>query len=309
MNRWLHRVYPTQMLRVYATLTLAALIALATACSSHPTGQILTSPVTARTTSAWHPAIIAGNSNGTGNVETSSAIINLRPAITFRYIVNGFDSDPKYVRANDADGTDWGTVYTVDGSGDSGRFSSMIEVRNGGTKYPFVAYQRDGDLYCKRATVADGSSWPFVGTQLEAGTDTGVYATASLVGAGEPAIAWVNADDGSLRYCKATNSDGTAWNPVVTVISSNVLATGIGFTVVDGQPAIAYTHDGTNKEVRFVRAALRGYRAALCLRAPRRAAFRGYRAASCMKSAPAGRVPWLPRSIVLKSAPAGRVLF
>jgi hypothetical protein len=68
-------------------------------------------------------------------------VIAGRPAISYWDYNN---SDLKYVRAYDADGSTWGTPFVVDSVGNVGTFTSMLSL-NG---YPAISYcdETNGDL-------------------------------------------------------------------------------------------------------------------------------------------------------------------
>lgn len=73
---------------------------------------------------------LAGDSVGAWN---PLAVINGNPAIAYGYLSN---SNLYYMRALDAQGTNWGTAEQVDNSVDVGYWVSMVELNSG----PAIAY-------------------------------------------------------------------------------------------------------------------------------------------------------------------------
>jgi PKD repeat protein len=115
-----------------------------------------------------------------------------------------------------------------------------------------------GELHYVRAIDPEGSAWDDPVLLDASGPILDLSMT--VVG-GRPAIAYgVDLDnnfftkDYELRYVRASNTDGTAWNAPLTVDNStNLVGEGCSMAVVDGLPAIAY-REGTVGELRYIRA-------------------------------------------------------
>ncbi len=70
---------------------------------------------------------------------------------------------------------------------------------------------------------------------------------------GNPAISYFDATNGDLKYVRATDADGTAWDTPLTLDSTGIVGEYTSLTVVNGNPAISY-FDNANSNVRYVRA-------------------------------------------------------
>jgi hypothetical protein len=75
-----------------------------------------------------------------------------------------------------------------------------------------------------------------------------------LVG-GNPAIAYSEDTKGDLKYVRASNPAGSAWDAPITVVTGGASVAGpwCSMAMVNGNPAIAY-YDETNKDLKYVRA-------------------------------------------------------
>jgi hypothetical protein len=123
--------------------------------------------------------------------------VNGRPAIGYYAFGYGL----RYVRANDATGSSWGTPVTVDDSGDVGVDASLAIV-NGN---PAISYldQDYYDLMYIRATDANGAAW---GPSIGVNTDLNVGGFTSLaVVAGNPAISYYDYTNAALKYIRAND--------------------------------------------------------------------------------------------------------
>jgi hypothetical protein len=176
---------------------------------------------------AWGAPLNAGAIADDEGPYTCLKIINGRPAISYQSLEA---NDLAYVRANDADGTSWGSRQLLATAMDSGWYSSM-EVVNGLPGICF--YDAAGtDLQFMQALDADGDSWgSIIGVDAGAG-DTGAYCSLEVIN-GKPSIAYRNEGLDTLGYARAGNADGSNW--------------------IQGRPAIAY-YDETNKDVRYLQA-------------------------------------------------------
>ena len=83
--------------------------------------------------------------------------------------------DRYYVRANDANGTSWGTPVAVYTTNNVGAYTSMAVV-NGNPAISFYDFTNT-DLYYVRATDADGTTW---GSPVAAHTTSGAVGSYTL---------------------------------------------------------------------------------------------------------------------------------
>jgi hypothetical protein len=133
--------------------------------------------------SSWGTPLTVDSTGSVGQY-ASLAVVDGRPAIAY------YDSAPnydlKYVRANDATGSSWGTPVTVDSTGDVGEYASLAVVDG----HPAIAYHDydHSDLKYVRASDASGSSWPTAITIHSTGS-VGEYASLAQVD-DRPAIAY-----------------------------------------------------------------------------------------------------------------------
>jgi hypothetical protein len=198
--------------------------------------------------SAWGTSITVDGSGSVGQY-ASLVVVTGRPAIA--YYDSGSNDDLKYVRANDATGSSWGTPVTVDSGGDVGRYASLAVVDG----RPAIAYY-DGssnfDLKYVRAADATGSTWPTPLTVDGAGW-VGQYASLAVVD-GRPAIAYYDADSNyDLKYVRASDTTGSSWGTPFTVDSTGWVGTHASLAVLNGRPAIAY-YDNSDDDLKYVRA-------------------------------------------------------
>ena len=104
----------------------------------------------------------------------------------------------KYVRANDANGTAWGTPSVVDASSTVGRFSSLQFIKG----KPAISYYEigNGNLRYISANDANGTTWgtPVI---LDAMDNVGQF-TSLLVVNGEPAISYYDATHEDLKFIR-----------------------------------------------------------------------------------------------------------
>jgi hypothetical protein len=180
----------------------------------------------------------------------SMAIIAGYPAVAYYDLTN---QNPKYVRAADADGSDWGLPITVEAaSDDTGYSASLLDV-NG---YPAFSYYNESpanDLLFIRATDAIGSAW---GSALLVDGNGNVGGeTSAIVFEGKPSIAYYDYSNGALKYIHADDANGSTWlSPVVvdTGSGSDNVGRWPSMALVDGLPAVAY-YDITNENLKYAR--------------------------------------------------------
>ncbi|MCB1208644.1 MAG: choice-of-anchor D domain-containing protein, partial [Verrucomicrobiales bacterium] len=180
---------------------------------------------------------------------TSLAVVNGKPAISYYDVTNG---DLKYVIANDASASTWGTPVTVDATGDVGQYTSLAVVDG----KPAISYYdvTNGDLKYVIANDASGSTW---GTpiSLDTAINSGQYASLAVVD-GNPAISYHDFDNGDLKYVRANTASGTLvgdWGTPQTLDSTGIVGQFTSLLVVNGNPAISYYYPN-NADLKYVRA-------------------------------------------------------
>ena len=127
---------------------------------------------------------------------TSLAVVDGKPAISYR---DGNINGLKYVRANDAAGSNWGPPLIVDSTGLSGQGTSLAVVDGN----PAIAHYDDATKSQKyvRATDSTGSSWG-----MSVVYDSGLSASNSPLAPslialnGNPAISYRDEPNGDLKY-------------------------------------------------------------------------------------------------------------
>ena len=182
-------------------------------------------------------------SGGTIGLYNSMAIVDGHPAIA---TVDASHNMVRFIRANDPQGTSWGTPVFVNVPAVDGTHLSLCVV-NG---RPAIAYQRvfGLDLMYVRANDADGNTWGAPVLVDEAG-DVGKAASLCVVN-GAPAISYYDGGEQRLRYVRANDADGASWgapmNPelIVGTINSTTLV------VVNGNPAIGFGRAGNTRYLR-----------------------------------------------------------
>ncbi|OSZ79139.1 hypothetical protein CAP35_13060 [Chitinophagaceae bacterium IBVUCB1] len=216
---------------------------------SYVAGSNLTYVRASNTTgSSWGSAvtITTSSSSSTG---TSLVIVNGNPAIAYLNEVSSNFSQG-FVRASATDGSTWNSAQTIDMGVADGQYNSITLV-NGNPAMSYYNYT-SRDLMYNRATTADGSTWGTPVTVAATG-DVGTYTSLAVVN-GNPAIVYFDSGNDYLYYVRASNANGTAWGTPVLVASGTLTGWGNNkLLVVNGNPAIVY-HDGTAKEVKYIRA-------------------------------------------------------
>lgn len=176
-------------------------------------------------------------------------VVNGKPAISYYESVG---NNVKFVRAADVNGAAWNTPQRLDAKGSVGAAASLQMV-NG--KPAFSYYNiTNRDLEFVRASNAAGTAWDEPQTLDGATTEVGGFTSLQIVN-GNAAIAYFDGTNTSLKYLRATNTDGTAWGTAQTLdgASADLVGQYPSLQVVNGSPAIAY-YDGTNGDLRFIRA-------------------------------------------------------
>lgn len=197
--------------------------------------------------SAWVNAPVVIDSAGDVGQHTSLAIVNGNPAISY---YDNTSDNLKYLRANDVNGTTWGTPVIVDATGQVGEYTSLAVV-NGN---PAISYHDATNLELKfvRANDADGATWgaPVI---LDSVLSTGKSTSLAVVN-GNPAVSYSHSSNSDLKYVRALDVNGSTWGVSVVLDSSGNVGINTSMAIVHGAPAISY-HDATNGAVKYIREA------------------------------------------------------
>ena len=202
------------------------------------------------TGTSW-AAAVSVNSNGTGGHDTSLAVVNGNPAISYWNNNNG-DQNLTYVRANDANGTSWGTPVTLDSTGNVGQYTSLAIVAG----YPAISYYdaTNGDLKYVQASDASGISWG-VPLTFDSTGDVGQYTSLAVIN-GNPVISYYDVTNGNLKWAAIPDIAVTQTNALIDGVSTvgfDLLAVGSSsvarnFTITNNGPGYltltAVTKDG-----------------------------------------------------------------
>lgn len=149
--------------------------------------------------SSWGAAVTVDNTGGLNvGTHTSLAVVDGRPAIAYRNVTN---DHLRFVRANDATGSSWGTPVTVDNSGPTGEFNTLAVI--GGV--PMICTQgtdygaRACVLWVNSTTPGDGT-WSRITISPNNGSGNHSGAGCDMVDyLGQPAISYVEDYTGFLR--------------------------------------------------------------------------------------------------------------
>jgi len=192
--------------------------------------------------SSWNAPVTIDSTGDVAFNDCSLAIVNGNPAISYFDYTN---RELKYVRAADADGATWNAPVTIDTNWLISAQHTSLAVVNG---KPAISYGFSTDLKYVRASDADGTTW---NTPLAIDTLGAVGASNSLaIVNGNPAISyWYGSIPRDLRYVRAADSDGTAWNAPVAIDTMTNVSRGTSLVVVNGKPAFSYVDGTTNKYV------------------------------------------------------------
>lgn len=171
------------------------------------------------------------------------AVIDGKPAISYYAKISGIYS-LRFVRANDAAGTSWGSPIVVDAVGRP--YTGSFSVVNG---KPAIAYYRSSgrDLIYVQAIDAAGSGWK---TPVVVESTGMVGFPAQLVVAdGRPAIAYQDITNRDTKYVRATDADGDSWgNPIVVdnnMTNNGIFSSYLTMNIIDGKPAIVSSKPDT----------------------------------------------------------------
>jgi hypothetical protein len=202
----------------------------------------------------WN-APVTLDSSGQVGYEPSMVMVNGRPAVSY-YEYKIDDCDLKYIRANDAQGVDWGAPELVVSAGDC-RHSSLAMI--GGS--PAISYYDNSghDLMYVRAADADGNDWSTPVTVFDDGISGNFNCLTEVDG--RPAICFYRWDDGTfsgqLRYTFSIDNVGAQWMTNVAMLVDGDFASDVGagtsMAVIGGVPVIAY-YDSQNRDLKLARA-------------------------------------------------------
>jgi hypothetical protein len=197
---------------------------------------------------AWGvPVTVDGLAGDVGRY-TSLTVVNGNPAISYYDVSN---TDLKYIRAADANGTAWGAPVIVEASaGNVGQYTSLAVV-NGN---PAISYYdvSNTDLKYVRATNTSGTAWGTIITIEPTANNVGQYSSLKIIN-GNPAISYYDAGGLDLKYVRATDINGATWGTAVTVTATSNIGQYTSLTVVNGNPAISY-YDASASDLKYVRA-------------------------------------------------------
>jgi hypothetical protein len=175
---------------------------------------------------------------GGGGVGCSLAIVSGQPAIAYH---DNFNARAAFVRASNVDGSAWASAHTVvSGPDELGVFPTLAVI--GGN--PAVTCNDatalfSGVSWYVQATNSTGTAW---GTkkQISASGKYGICTALVALTAGTP-CALLGRSNGStfeqVQFGLALDNNGTAWNPPITVDTSNSIP-GVsgGLQIVAGRP-------------------------------------------------------------------------
>lgn len=186
---------------------------------------------------------------GSAGQHPTLQVVNGNPAVSYYETTGG---NVKFIRAADANGTIWNTPQRLDAKGSSGTAASLQMV-NGKPAFSYYNIS-NRDLEFVRASNATGTAWDEPQTLDGVTTEVGGLTSLQIVN-GNPAIAYFDQTNTSLKYLRATNTDGTAWGASQTIdgISADMVGWYPSLQVVNGNPAIAY-YNNTNGDLSFIRA-------------------------------------------------------
>lgn len=178
----------------------------------------------------------------------SLAVVDGCPVIAY---LDATNDELKYVHADDATGSSWGTPVTVDGAGEvpfySSRSVALVVVEG----CPAIAYYDHANARLKyvRAVDSAGSSW---GTPITVVSgNLRIWISLTMV-EGQPAISYLDFYSQRLMYVRADDAVGSSWRTPITVDHVGDVGKYASMAVVGDRPAIAYkdnTHTGDLKYV------------------------------------------------------------
>lgn len=182
----------------------------------------------------------------------SLKVVNGFPAASYGVTLGPGDSELRYRRATEADGTSaWGSEVTIDtDSGANIGTTSSLEIVNG---LPAVIYcdNSNGRLLYKRSPDSNGDAWGAVEELSAAGSSTGIANQLLMIGA-NPASFFCRTS-ARVCYTRANSSSGDDWpvDPPAIEDTTFINATVFGGGVYQNLPCVAYL-DFSNKKLLFL---------------------------------------------------------
>jgi hypothetical protein len=157
--------------------------------------------------------------------------------------------------ADAPDATTWADLQQVPLSTatGSGRMLFQVNITHSGEGYYAVTPYDSADNRGIRSTpvnyTAEGG-WQTV--TLDSLGLLGTFTSLAVVD-GNPAVAYCDYTNRDLKYVRASNPGGTAWDTPVTPDSVGDVGVYASLAVVNGNPAISY-YDQTNQELKYIHA-------------------------------------------------------
>lgn len=174
--------------------------------------------------------------------------VNGAPAMCYLSDCNVLLGPPKlmFIRANDANGTSWGTPIEID-SIPTNSYASIAMVDG----HPAIAYTKDSSIKYIRADDPNGTSWT---NFYSVPYNFSKYDIQLNIIKGNPFIS-LSAAGSSLRYLRALDSTGSTWSGLGTIdggINNNV-GRYHSMAMANQEPASTY-YDATNTALKYIRA-------------------------------------------------------
>lgn len=171
--------------------------------------------------------------SGAGAEFTSLAVIDGYPTVSCRT-----SSGLEYIRAEDANGSAWGTSSVLYGPTIAEQNISLAVVNSN----PAIAFtDEEGSLNYIRASDSAGTSWQAVREV----SSNGNCCSLAVVN-GHPAIAYNDYTEyARLKYVRATDVNGTNWGTYSHL--GGPTSSGCSLAVINGYPAVSYTLSHSNQ--------------------------------------------------------------
>lgn len=194
------------------------------------------------------PILLATGLNNNDGI--SVAIINGNPAVAYHDRRGGGDHSLRYIRANDVDGSTWGSIVTIESGTSLGQFCSLTTI-NGN---PGISHYNSSsrDLRYSSSSDVNGIAGSWTSTLVDS-DNAGSYSTLLEV-QGNPAISYLRNQAGTVgdaKYIRATNTSGTNWGSAIDLTTSLTSYAGryISMAIVNGNPAVCF-NDYENNPIR-----------------------------------------------------------
>ena len=169
----------------------------------------------------------------------SMGVYSSRARIAYNDSTNGI----KIVSALDDTSDSWGSPVTIVDSVNA----AYISLKVWGT-YIYIAYF-DRDARQLRFVRYDGLNSPVT---PDSSPECGAYCSLAWVN-GNPAIAYLDDLNDTLKYVRATDTSGSSWGTPLTIDSSLGSGAYASLAVINGNPAVAY-RNWASGSLKFVRA-------------------------------------------------------